>query len=75
VSYFFWEAKRSSHLGKEVLLVNTRQDVNLYKEKEHNKVDSSSAVEGCCGSSSAREDVPSSLALSLGEYDLNDWIG
>lgn len=61
--------------GQEILLVNTRQDANLYKANECSKQDSSSMVGGCCKSSSTCHDLESSLAPSLEDYDLNDWIG
>ena len=61
--------------GQEILLVNTRQDANLYKANECSKPDSSSMDGGCCKSSSTCHDLESRPAPSLEEYDLNDWIG
>jgi len=57
----------------EVLLVDTRQDANLYKKQECAMPDSSQG-ERCCGSPSTAKDLTTSLALSLDDYDLNDWI-
>ena len=55
----------------DVLLVNTRQDMNQYKSQKCSKADSPGCFEP--GVSSAQEDLTSSMALE--DYDLNDWIG
>ena len=52
----------------DVLLVNTQQDLSMYKEGEEAK-----SVTPCCAGKSCRPGYTSSGRKEL-DYDLNDWI-
>jgi hypothetical protein len=74
VSHFCWKRNEALTFDQEILLVDTKQDVNQYKT-QCCKLDTSSIDEGCCGSSCTIKDLGSKSAPPLGDYDFNDWIG
>ncbi|KAL8881927.1 MAG: hypothetical protein Q9198_000972 [Flavoplaca austrocitrina] len=59
----------------DIMIVDTKQDTNRYKNQKADMPNDATAAQGCCGSLPVSKSTSAGLQPCLADYDLNEWIG